>query len=352
MTFKLPEFTFPPLELKEQEKQALEQQAQQVVQETVASSDEFLAHGCKLPQPEQWKLIKAKESFRVYRERQTKAELELKRSKSDEPELPEFVSRTSRLFSSVDTITDTIDYLPTIVGYGTVDGTLDDTMYGAFAADDETWRLKSSYVNDHFDDAKVLATILGPTKEDPYRFLGVKWFTSEFPIGVGAILQRRDFLILEATGLAYNSKGDQVGYSLYQSIDIPQIPELKSMRIIRGYLSACFVNRTLTPSMVGIFCRGFLDSGGYMPVSLGASLMSDSLLSALNVMECAYMKKLMWVVKQKQREQIEAARTRANSSSSQCQSCKRSVNKMTSFLSGTNCRTCLAVSLCIAHAGS
>lgn len=345
MAFTLPECTFLPLVLSEHEKQALAQQAQMAVQESIVSSDEFMANGMKIPRPKQWKLVKAKETFYVHRERQSKAEMEVMRFNLDEPGLPEFVDRPTSGLSSVSTITDTIDYLPAILGFGTIDGTLEDAMYGSFTADDESWRLKSSYMNDRLDDAKLLATINWPRAEDPYRFLGVRWFTYELPIGLGAIVQRRDFVVLEATGLTHDSQGNQVGYSLYQSIVIPEIPELKSMKIIRGYISTCFVNRTQTPSTVSIFCRGFLDIGGCVPASLGASLMADSLVTSLDIMESAYMKKLMWMVKQTQKQQLEEARVRANSCSTNCHACKRSVNKLTTFASGSNCRVCLAVRL-------
>lgn len=347
MVFTLPEGAFLPLKLMETDKQALTQQAQQAVQVAIMSSNEFSARG--IPDQKLWRLVKAKESFRIYRERQSKAEIEEKRSHSAEPELPEFVDRTSRFFSSWSTTTDTVDslpatdFLPAVVGLGTIDGTLGDVMYGSLASDDETWRLKSTYVNDSIEDAKVLATIYGPASDDPYRYLGIKWFTFELPIGVGAVMQRRDFVIVEATGLTQDSAGNQVGYCLYHSIEFPEVPELKSMKIVRGYTSICFVYRTVTPSVVSVFCRGFLDSGGWAPVSVCALLMADSLLATLNIMECAYMKKLMWTVKQKRREQLEEARNRTDSCATSCYACKRSVNKMTSFASGTSCQACLAV---------
>lgn len=186
----------------------------------------------------------------------------------------------------------------------------------------------------------ILATIEGPTKEDPYRFLGVKWFTNEYPLGVSAIMQRRDFLIVEATGLAYDSNGETVGYIVYQSVEIPQVPELKELKIIRGYSSVCFINRQVTESTVGIFSRGFLDARGCLSPSVGIALIANSIISAVNIMECANMKKLTWILSQQNR--ATQLRARTNSRQSHCQACQKQLTRFATLLtvSASTCRIC------------
>ncbi|EEY59469.1 uncharacterized protein PITG_11518 [Phytophthora infestans T30-4] len=104
-----------------------------------------------------------------------------------------------------------------MVLHGAIDGNLDDCMFGSFATTEETWRWRSSYVYEGLDEARLLATIRGPTPEDPFRFLGLKWFTKELPSVLSGIMQQRDFLIIEATGLTRDSNGERVGYFLMHS---------------------------------------------------------------------------------------------------------------------------------------
>lgn len=351
MPFSLPEGTFPTLNLSLSTKQALIDQAYELVRETILTNEEFMTNGRTLPPAVPWKLIKSKRRFQVFRERRGRSSTGAGAKTAargeawkDDNEYLFNTASTVRLSRDSSSILCPRDHLPMTLGFGTIQGTLDDTMYGAFAADDDAWRIKSSYVEDRFDDAKVLATIYGPSEQDPYRFLGVKWFTNELPLGVGALIQRRDFLILEATGLARDSQGTQVGYSVYQSIDLPQIPELKTLKIVRGYTSCCFINRQLTPTTVGIYCRGFFDAGGYLSSSMSASMAANSIVAAANALDCAVMKKLVWLVGQTQEEHLAASRVQSKSSLDQCETCRKPVNKFGRFLPGSSCRLCRAVS--------
>ncbi|EEY64447.1 uncharacterized protein PITG_15668 [Phytophthora infestans T30-4] len=159
-----------------------------------------------------------------------------------------------------------------MVLHGTVDGTLDDSMFGAFAASDEAWKWRSSHVNDRLVDARILSTIRGPTQNDPFLFLGIKWFTKEHPTVLTGILQRRDFLIMEATGLTTDSKGERIGYFLMHSVPI-----------LRGELSFCFILRQNGPSKVELYCRGFSDPHGEMMERLSVAIASEALICAAGV---------------------------------------------------------------------
>lgn len=89
-------------------------------------------------------------------------------------------------------------------------------------------------------------------------------FAKEHPAVLTGILQRRDFLIMEATGLTTDSKGEKVGYFLMHSVTLRAAPELSEMDIIRGKLSFCFILRQRGPGKVELYCRGFSDPRGEM----------------------------------------------------------------------------------------
>lgn len=363
MVFTLPAGTFPALHLTAEDQRRLADEAACIVQETITANEDFIAHGRELPR-DQWKLLRARESFQIYRERLLNRTMDRSSIFADAATTSSSRSRSSVFQSQRSSSQDSSwskasrsagssaqTKMPTVIGYGTVEGTLDDIMLGAFAADDAAWRVKSTYVKDRFDDAKFLATIHGPTEEDPFRFLGVKWFTVEYPAAVSTFMQRRDFLIMEATGLTTGADGNQIGYSLYQSIKLSEIHELRNLKIIRGYTSVCFLNRAgSTPGTLELFCRATLDIYGRVPFNVGALIMSETIFASLNVMECAYMKKLLRLVHQRTRDTqlgLRETQTSADSiaQSSSCRSCKRTVNKrFRSMLSGAKCSVCREVS--------
>ncbi|OWY98531.1 hypothetical protein PHMEG_00030687, partial [Phytophthora megakarya] len=234
-----------------------------------------------------------------------------------------------------------------LVLHGTVDGTLDDSMFGAFAATDHAWKWRSSHVNDRLDDARILATVRGPTSKDPFRFLGIKWFAKEHPAVLTGILQRRDFLIMEATGLTADSEGEKVGYFLMHSVVLRDVPELSGMGILRGELSFCFILRQAGSGKVELYCRGFSDPHGEMIERVSVAIAAEALICSAGVVDYAYIKKLTWLMKHKS-EQIQHRHSRPEARSNHCESCSKTFAKFT-FLAvgstgkGSACQICRRV---------
>ncbi|KAE8966583.1 hypothetical protein PR003_g28380 [Phytophthora rubi] len=121
-----------------------------------------------------------------------------------------------------------------MVMHGTVDGTLADCMYGTYAPTNRAWIWRCSHLNERIDDSRILANIRGSTRKDPFQSLTIKWFVKEIPAMLSGIIMRRDYLVLEGTGLARDSRGDTVGYYLLHSVSVPAIPELSEFGIVRG----------------------------------------------------------------------------------------------------------------------
>ncbi|KAF4032595.1 hypothetical protein GN244_ATG15527 [Phytophthora infestans] len=218
MKFTLPENALPELILSKEQQQELIDEAETVVRDTLAANEAFRADGATFKDP-RWKLVRAKDGLNVYHH-------QLARPKSSRMfRRPRFQSSFSPVILSESHATDPtgasscdIEVSSSECGeemrrpagfqmilHGTVDGKLDDAMFGTFAATNQAWMWRSSHINDRLDDARVLATIRGPTKEDPFRFLGVKWFVKERPAVLTGLVQQRDYLILEATGLTVDS---------------------------------------------------------------------------------------------------------------------------------------------------
>ncbi|OWZ10925.1 hypothetical protein PHMEG_00016129 [Phytophthora megakarya] len=365
MKFTLPKNAFPVVELSSEHQAALVEEADTVVKEIIAANEIFIAEGGTLGDPH-WKLIRSKDGVQAYRQR--KKAINQRGSESCTPVIqsPSWskdheysryrtvsssnlelgVSRQTVLSSSSGIGENSImeKMRPSGVSlmalHGTMDGTLDDCMFGCFAPNDEAWKLRSSHINDRLDDARIIATIRGPSRSDPCRFLAVKWFAKEIPGLLTPIVQQRDFLIVESSGFTRDSKGERVGYFLMHSVTLRDIPELSHLGIIRGVMSFCYLFRQGGPGKVDLFCRGFLDFRGEMPGRMGVSITADAAICCVSVVDYGYMKKLRWLMKHASKRQ-----SGDKNHPTRCESCNKSFTKfsLTSCGSGTPCQICRRV---------
>ncbi|ETO75132.1 hypothetical protein F444_09225 [Phytophthora nicotianae P1976] len=362
MKFTLPENAFPELILSTEQQQELIDEAETVVRDTLAANEAFRADGATFKDP-RWKLVRAKDGLNVYHH-------QLARPKSSRKfRRPRFKSSFSPVILTESHVTDptgasTCDVELSssesgeemrrpagfqMILHGTVDGKLDDAMFGTFAATNQAWMWRSSHINDRLDDARVLATIRGPTKEDPFWFLGVKWFVKERPAVLTGLVQQRDYLILEATGLTVDSKGEKVGYYLMHSIRLPRmVPELNELGLLRGDLSLCFIDRQRGKNKVEKYCRSFSDPRGKIIDRVAVAVTAESLICAASIVDYAYIKKLTWLMKHKGDQSASNEhhfRRDAGPRPKCCESCGKSFAKfsLSSAGTGADCQICRRV---------
>lgn len=388
MKFKLPEGTFPPLELSPQESEALALEAQRMVLETVGEFDDLVANNRKLPH-DQWKFIKTKKNLAAYR---TRKGYDTSKKRRDggraawsafwSPQAPHLVSSSIYAREEVlkrvrkeakalsDSQTAILDYqssppplsngsyrdhldsvlgksaleankpphTPVIVVTGMYPGTVEDAALGNLADTEVLWKLRSSFIDDERDDYKILATLLRPTKEDPFRFLGVKWSTKKF----AWLTTQRDILYVESAGVLRDPHTGKIttGYNLLHSVEITRIPELHRFDIIRIKLSICFLTRQYDAHTVELYCRGFSAPGGGMIGSVATSLYADSMMLSADVIACAYAKKLMWLMQQRRIENVQYT-TKTVETATHCHSCTKSFKGLSGFMrTSAICRCC------------
>lgn len=222
-----------------------------------------------------WKLVKQREDVRVYAE------------------------RTRRSSSNKDSGADT-KKLPTMLVLGSVEGSLDDVMYGVVNHSLEAMRIKSSYVGDNVSDAAVLATLVAPSVASPFESLTIKWMENEQARMYRPVVRNRDFVYMETTGFARTPAGERVGYHLLHSVHLPQTHELTAR--VRGNMSVCGLYRERGGGLPGshhvnVFVRGVLNPGGRILQSIVVRASADALVSARHNVTCAQMKKLTWMLR-------------------------------------------------------
>jgi hypothetical protein len=160
-------------------------------------------------------------------------------------------------------------------------------------------RIKSSYLKD-FSAAAVLATIVEPTVDEPFRSVAVKWMEIDIPGASIGLVHNRDYVYLESTGILYLKNGERVGYHLFHSVTFPTIHSLPDR--VRGNMSFCGIFHQEAPDRTDCRGTGIMDPGGDMIRVMAVMGMVQATMAGLKYSYCGQMKKLAWLLEQKQAE--------------------------------------------------
>lgn len=144
--------------------------------------------------------------------------------------------------------------------YGTIQGTLDQVMFGRYAATTESFRRLNAIYRDDLVDCAVLHVIKGQSKKRPFYFSGIKWACVRCP-GKGFI-RNRDCCYYEQSGIVLDDNGDELGYTITESIDTPNCPPFNPSISIRAHVSACYLYREKKNTSVQVYMRGDIFAKG------------------------------------------------------------------------------------------
>ncbi|KAG7387959.1 hypothetical protein PHYPSEUDO_013357 [Phytophthora pseudosyringae] len=187
--------------------------------------------------------------------------------------------------------------LPKLLMVGPLPGTLDENMFGIVNPTIEAMRIKSSYLTD-FNAAAVLATVVEPTVDDPFRSVVVKWMEIDIPLASIGLVRNRDYVYVESTGILHLKNGERVGYHLFHSVSFPQAHELPNR--VRGNMSFCGIFHQEGPDRTDCRGTGIMDPGGDMIRVMAVMGMVQATMAGLKYSYCGQMKKLAWLLEQKQ----------------------------------------------------
>ncbi|EEY64452.1 uncharacterized protein PITG_15673 [Phytophthora infestans T30-4] len=224
-------------------------------------------------------------------------------------------------------------HVPLVAAIGIIDGSVEDVAFGALANNDDAWFERNSYVkNDGFDARKVLAAFQNPSEEDPFRFVGLKWATRD----IAAFVSRRDVLFIESSGIALDSDGERVYYSLAHSIELDDCPVLADRyNVVRLNLSICYIMRQVSDAQIEVYARGYADMGGNLPAVIGLNVFSQGVVDVVGIVEASYLKKLAWQMARR------CASDASNHPTKDCGVCGKSTRKFGNLIStGGTCAIC------------
>ncbi|KAF4316346.1 hypothetical protein BBO99_00008641 [Phytophthora kernoviae] len=258
-----------------------------LLEENFRKYESFVVHDHRKVDEVRWKKLTTDENLHVYVERERWMD-----ESEDEVPTDQVPPETVR------------NNLPKLLCVGTFHGELNDLMFGTVNPTQDIMRVKASYVKD-YDDGAVLANVIVPTVDDPFRSVTVKWTQINLPLGSTRLVCNRDFVCLEATGVLHFANGDRVGHT------------------ITGFY------RQTNHNVIDTFAFDTVDPGGKVIRKLALLASGEALLSTNNYVTCGQKKKLNWLL---QRRVAEARFNRQRSSTrngfqdeSVCVVCKRTL---------------------------
>ncbi|ETO80900.1 hypothetical protein F444_04680 [Phytophthora nicotianae P1976] len=254
-----------------------------------------------------WKLVGQREGVKIFRQRPTKRK-KVKRAQRGQPEPdpePDITRRQSRTEEHE---------LPALRLVGSVDGALEDVLYGSMWRSGRERAARAHFTGDGVADGAVLCSVESPSSADPFRSLSIKWALKRAPHG-GLVVKDRDFCYLAAAGVVHSPRtGVKLGYRLRHSITFPSCPPFQNHSVVRGQIFLCSFFRQLRNGRVGVFHEGKYDVGGGngtiglgLPKSIAEKSIVETLLSLADVRACALAKKLAREVENTEAERAVAS---------------------------------------------
>ncbi|KAK1937171.1 hypothetical protein P3T76_009949 [Phytophthora citrophthora] len=232
--------------------------------------------------------------------------------------------------------------MPTLLQVGTIEGTLDDVMYGSASFDAVGTLIKSSYTAEEVVDAETLYEFQGPTPDEPFRFLGLKWVVKSTSSTVKAFVWPRDLTFIAGTGILNRQGGERVGYHLMHSVDLGNgFGPLDGKRIVRGRISSCFLYRQTSSNTVDVYMKTNFEPNGTVHESVALLSAANSLTYCLKSALCAQNKKLSWLLAHPKTEEIESGSARESTvrikKRNDCGVCTRPIGTFSRY---HTCRVC------------
>lgn len=221
----------------------------------------------------QWKLFKATKDFAVYKQRYAAKE---------NCNILQTLAGEDLVISK--------NKCPMLLGIGSVDGRLDDMLYGAVVENTRDLRIRMSYTEEDVEDAQILQVLASPTADNPFSCGSVIWVVNgSSPI---PFMKKRDVVQLHFVGTRQLANGERIGFSIWHSVDIRNAPSLYNNNdLVRAKSSFCVIWRQATENTIDVYHRGFVAYMGNAPEFTSTTVGVQATFAAQNIIHAAYAKK-------------------------------------------------------------
>ncbi|EEY69682.1 uncharacterized protein PITG_19300 [Phytophthora infestans T30-4] len=251
-----PPMARPKVRLREGDVEAFRNVAHSVISRTLARECEYRRQGCPEPDVQEWKLVKRHKGLRVQENALARA--------------------------------------PTAICIGTIDGSLQDVLYGLHTKTRREMHVTNTVMNKDHLECAVLSVIEHGSDRDPFKQLALKWILAQ-NFGDMKCGNYHDVCSIESTGTGVDGGGQRFGYRLIKSVDLAEYPQLSTSNdVVRVRMTMCWIFRQEANSRtVRVYSKGMLDMGQKIP-SFGPN--SDAtctmMLSIASATEIAEAKRL------------------------------------------------------------
>jgi hypothetical protein len=218
------------------------------------------------------------------------------------------------------------DTMPKMLMIGERPGRLEDAMHSLVARNHEELAFVVVFLHKEVADCAILHTMEAPTEDEPYRYLGYKWFVKPSPAGpLSNIVNHRDSLYIEYTGVTATSTGEVIGFHIMHSIDIDGFPDLtRDRNCVRACQSICSIYYQTEENMVEFFMLGNIDLGGKIPFK--SHFVAEAMFGMPRSIDAGESKRLTELVVEKRRARAAMGRTKLAPLCRLCRSEKKGYN--------------------------
>ncbi|OWZ12793.1 hypothetical protein PHMEG_00013989 [Phytophthora megakarya] len=315
MSHRFPIQSLPPIDVSEQEHQASRQVMQQLLAHTIREFEFHSYHNSGIVDARRWKPQTARDDIELHRERKTgvTGNSVFNSVRHCRLDLPIFSSTIETLASPTMLLT----------GYG--HGRVEDAMSAVVTESQQDLALGVKFKHQDVADCAIIKTLEPPTQEDPYHYLGYKFFVRKSPTE-GHLFKHRHSVYCEFSGITHSSRGEQLGFHIMHSVELPQFPDLSSYNSIRALQSTRYIYRQKSNNTVEVFMLGNMDISGRIFKPLAKHFKSDMFFGVTRLLELAEVRRLSQMA---QKQRSFGATTAILGTPTSCRVCNRSArNKL------------------------
>lgn len=317
--FPLPRDLIPEIHLSEHDHQTCKDFTARLLRHTVREFEHFAYDGLDEVDPKLWRTQATRDELALYRERHAGSVSET---------LGDMLHRcaaVSPLFSSTAAALTPATMMLTGLRHGHVENALTTLV----TTTQEELALVVRYLHGASSDCGVLHTMESPTPEDPFHFLGVKFYVSQ-AVGDPRLLKRRHCVYLEDSGFTQTRTGEKLGYHIMHSVELPQFPSLRSRNSIPALMSMRFLYRQREEGIVEVFMLGNIDIKGLAIKPIAQHFAAETAFNMTLLFDCSETKRLTQMARSHLLRKHMARRLRSPqesdellSSSAACNMCER-----------------------------
>lgn len=334
--FPIPRKDIPALSPSLDEQSTCQKFMERMLQHTVREFEHHTYSNQGVVDRNRWRPQASHDELSVYRERESGAT-----ANRLAKVLRSSTARQPQLFSKTPAALAPTTLMITGVGHGRVEN----AMEAVVTQTQEELALVVTFMHDDVADCAIVHTMEEPTPDDPFRFLGYKYFVKKSPTDAW-VVRHRHSMYLEATGTTKTSTGETLGFHLMHSVALPGFPDLADRHSIEAHQSIRYLYRQKNDKLVEVFALANMDLAGMLVKPLSNFFIVDTVVGVVRLLDLAEARRLTAMARDQRGEsssQRSAGVAIVPPSSDKCRVCHGS-NKKKAALFGssrvTKCQVC------------